>query len=392
MNPVSESATISSSAEVSSQDESSYLLDSFPFSQSQLNLLLSIHSSNETESMSLRMLSKSALFSSHFQSALQWIDSHIFSTQPHLFSTLLCVAKDLSLPMPKHCAHETEEQLQLHLYLEAMAGLVARRGGPTWEIRVVFELVRRLERGTDSMDKQPFDSKPSEESGNNHFDSASNLIKREAVEATIRPESVLRLLYQMALAGHVLLHWGNDGSSLNLDQISKFSCQEAPKALVNALKSCKVDASGTDMFTMGMVEPNEHIGLSEVDERTWHQWVEIEFPQIAGIISSLIHSILFSWQHSADNEQKSNEKDVPSCTLVLYAQGNRTLFRFPHLEKLVLASPSASAPFTSTSQVVATRDVTSAIFGTVMGGSGVLGHLAFGMACMDPNLCQMVRM
>ena len=50
----------------------------------------------------------------------------------------------------------------------------------------------------------------------------------------------------------------------------------------------------------------------------------------------------------------------------------------------------ASTPYVN-HQVVATRDVTSAIFDNIMGESGVLDHLAFGMSCMDPNLCQMVR-
>lgn len=395
MNPESTRATISPSADLASGDERSNLLDSFPFSQSQLNLLLSLHSSNEVTSMTFRMLCNSDVFPPNLQSALQWIDSHIFSIQPHLFSTLLHVAMDLSLPLTTHCAHGTEEQRGEHLFLEAMAGLVARRGGPTWEIRVVFELVRRLEQRLDSMDKQHLDSKPLEETNKISLDYESHPMERDVVEPNIRPENVLRLMYQMALASHVLLHWGNDGSSLNLEQISNLSCQEAPNNLVSALKMCKVDASGTDMFTMGMVEPDEIV--SRVDERTWHQWVEIEFPQMAGIISSLVHTIFFSWQHSTKDEPKESlsqdeettkEEDVP-CTLTLYAQGNRTMFRFPHLEKLVLASPSASAPFTSTSQVVDTRNVTSTIFDSAIGGSGVLGHLAFGMACMDPNLCQM---
>ena len=36
----------------------------------------------------------------------------------------------------------------------------------------------------------------------------------------------------------------------------------------------------------------------------------------------------------SQDEETTKEEDVP-CTLGLYAQGNRTMFRFPHLEKIV---------------------------------------------------------
>jgi len=370
------------------------LREKFPFSVSQIKFLLrhEVHFYNmdQCNLATSRLCGNSNTtdfqIPNHVAQALDWIKAHLINPYypTNWLYLLVESARMHSVVYLKKSDNEDRKEEdrdnylhELHLFLEAMAGLSGRRSGSSWDIKVFFSFLEKLCCCSNN-------SVGENEGHTSHV--------QESVQKIITAEDVIGLLYRFALSGHVLQNWrtGDDfqemQTSLNLELISKLG-EEPPQPIVNSLCSYGLEESG-----------GERNNNRNIDFLTLNNWIEMKFPQMASILSSFVHQAFFSWQcpqvkSKDENCEDTNEhngtltsmfegQDDDENVFILYAQGQKKLFQFPFLKKFIFA-PSSADSLSSISET----DTTSMCFNLSMGEGGAIGHFAFGAACMDPKLC-----
>ena len=181
---------------------------------------------------------------------------------------------------------------------------------------------------------------------------------------------LIRNLYNLALACHVVQHWGN----VNLCTVQKLANTEN-KPMVSSLKT----------FNGGYTDT--------VDCNTFLDWAELNFPQAESILSSYIHLALFSFPQGNDTTADLKIRQVEAeCTesyekLSRYALGNRIMFQFPSFKQLVVASATDRYSLNKKKIVAEVKVESALIHNPVINQGGSIGHLAFNLATMDPKLC-----
>ena len=368
-----------------------------------------------------------------------------------------------------------EEEARIHLFLEAMCGLTSRTaaGGPKFEIQILFEFIlKHVETKNDSISNTATsatynptstDSSKNRDAPihhhqyhhinnnaiNNHNDD-ENDHQSDTIQSNVTfdhddmvdVELMIGLLYRLALACHVLQHWSSltttrtdidnagvdddvdsdDGHDLHhIDMLGKVP----PKIMIESLASYQVqdnnEASSfnfmdaTSSFGVGGHNHDEECDDAQVNYETFRNWVELNFPQMACIVSTFLHLALFkdaatstSSDFVDDNDLCSSsysqeDEDEYQLSLVQYARGKRKIFAFPNLRQLVMTKSLLKNVITQ--KIIATPPSSSMLFDTQSytdcnasndtssdtsseyNNKGVTGHFAFGMACMDSNLC-----
>ncbi len=223
-------------------------------------------------------------------------------------------------------------------FFESIASLTGRKGSPNFELITVYNLTMGTKGGQDI---------------------ASHL---------------MNIIYRIGLACHCIQHWGDD--SLDLDMVKTCAGLEN-KSMIGSLQSFKREP------------PSQEGGSIDITKGGFLDWVDLYFPQMQCILSTYMHLVLFS---TLSNERQTctddDKEDFEPCRTSLYALGNRTMFQFPTMTKLVMATqPDFHA--LAQRKIVANINVTSELIDDpdIMGVGGVIGHFAFGLALMDPKLC-----
>ena len=494
-----------------------YQLDQkYPFTESQLTFLLQLHyylchpSCKNNSSSSILSLAASDAnnyndddnqkahsysYPYPYTNALKWIDTHLllpYYSESFLLNLVQCAIQHSHVFLQSKSNHnfyrdqndnndndglKNDEEITMNLFLEAMSGLTGRTGGPSFEIKVLYEFILKRSKGRDiyenankhqSDDDDDGEYKDEKEGSFLGNENGFNIMQSDTfdMDQTVDIEEMIGLLYRLALSCHILQYWsitdernvetqvkigvnrdndetnccgnGTDtykGSStytskLDLDRIRLLGTIP-PKNMIDSLGSYQgVSAASSYDFSSSFLGGGIGIGSGEgeggnfdeintkVNYETFRNWVEINFPQMANIVSTFIHLAFFSTggedsdtsnHHNKelfeknvdahgcdDNNEDDNDDDVRIMNLLMYAQGNRKMFRFPQLQQLVMAN-SFTQKNTLSRKIIATPPTSSILFETTTTAAqnkeleshndkGVEGHFAFGMACMDSNL------
>jgi len=332
-------------------DDLSPLLDKYPFTTQQLQLLLKLQTlqqSDENDNETAVAFHLSAIIK---EPPIQWIEENLL-TEP--FSDWVQDGMN---------------------FFECMAMLTGRKGSPSSELLTIYNTTTSASPSTST---STTDEDEDEESGK-VAGNAAQLVQK---------------FYRLGLACHVIQQWNDDGTGTGIDLETVKKCAEK-----------KNTSMITSLQTFNGEEPVEN-----VDRDTFLNWAELNFPQMKCILSSYIHLALFSFLKAEDNsntlstgtpdddsdgddgddsdEDEDEDKDKEPSKLSLYALGNRTMFQFPTLEKLVMAGTSDVHSLAKW-KIVAAVDVESALLHNpgIMSEGGNIGHFAFGMVLMDPKLC-----
>ena len=314
--------------------------EKYPFTSQQISLLLQLQILQGNDQYQLSSIVK--------EPAIQWVEENIM-LQP--FSDWI---------RHWHCDHSHSTD-----FFESMASLTGRKGSPTSELITIYNLTSTTTTTTDS----------------------------EGVDgnATANATQLVHNMYRLGLACHCIQNWGDE--DLNLNAVQKCAEMENHKTMIRSLETFKREST-----SISTVE-NMNIAIARDD---FLDWVELNFPQMQCLLSSYIHLSLFSslsqyedhdhdprHEDAQEEGESDSDSDLQPCRLSLYALGNRTIFRFPSLEKLVLADTRPDFHSLSQRKIVASVSVESDLFHdpNVMGEGGMIGHFAFGLALMDPKLC-----
>lgn len=348
--------------------------------------------------------------------------------------------------------YDFNNEVAINLFLEAMSGLSGRKGGgPAFEMKVLYEYILNLRHSHHQQQQEEvevevggqqkyqqqqvqqrsdqLETDEDEDNSNGHNFIHTMQSKTFDMEDVVDVQEMIGLLYRLALSCHVLQHWTidsnnvndnddesndqereggedeteadtggdsnvrakkcNSSSNLNFDHIASLGTIP-PKNMVESLGSYK-GASSTSSCDLTSSWVDLAIA-SEVNYETFRNWVEINFPQLASLLSSFIHLVLFCGEDGAEHFNSIVDDDPMTMdhNLFQYAQGKRKLFQFPQLQQLIKAQSFAHN--TISHQIIATPPASSILFDTQtynydFNDKGVTGHFAFGMACMDSNLC-----
>lgn len=282
------------------------------------------------------------------------------------------------------------------------------------------------------------------------FNERSFCENSEQAGRKVHISTLLDFMYRLALACHVLQNWNEEHNqstdSSNINFIHKgcddsSDCQKEgstdgapfknPKSvhrqcpdldqvleclkmrnmsMVSSLKefSSKSTAINSNEFNdYDITGPNL---MDEVDCKSWLEWNKLNFPQMSSIPSSFMHLALLT---SLETNKPSEIREEPQRNqdrteydegneagdggilrgatvdkLSQYAMGNRTMFRFPTLEKAIMASSNMRS---IGQEYVTSIDVKSDGNSIIDNGSivqgGRIGHFAFGLVLMDARLC-----
>ncbi len=406
--------------------------------------------------------------------AFQWIDTHLITpyySKSFLLQLIECAIHHshvFLVPPPNNSStvtdnngksssdddddndDERKNELSMHLFLEATGGLCGRKGGPTFEIKVLFDFILKHQQNQQQNDDHDFTS-TSTTKLNESFASFGMLDTQGTFQSDdmINVEEMIAFIYRLALSCHVLQNWtvdndenehqdneendNDDGENshqkgktkLDLEHIALLG-EIPPRNIIESLGSYVGSSSSTSPSIASPAFSNfgENEIKKEVNYETFRNWVEIHFPQMANILSTFIHLAFFSWGIDHDDDDNDNEEefvnldedaefgldDVKSIhndddddddelkmnILSLYAQGKRKIFQFPQLEQLIVGKTLVNKSITN--NIIATPPASSILFdtetftyndkdGNKVSSTGPAGHFGFGMACMDSNLC-----
>jgi len=391
------------------------LLEKYPFSGSQLEILFHFHKTHYgtedrcinspiPDEQSICKNGQNSMFSTfqcptvpqQVKEGLDWIEKNLILPYypPDWLYLLIQSAKTHSFVVSTGYDDKDEKEndegeefmKNLCLFLETMAGLSGRRSGSPWEIKVLYSFLETLHRSSHDVYAK----------GNGEEES-----DMENEQKNIIAEDVIALVYRFALSSHVLQKCFDQMlQSLDLELISKLGKDTPPQAMIDSLNS----------YNMQVAFPGATDGVKKdriIDFTTLNNWIEMTFPQMASVLSTFVHQVFFSWQYPQDDDIEENTEDRSGggndsecldderddstssddeneVMYVLYAQGKRKLFQFPQLQKSNLkptSRKSLSLP------KITSMEVSSILFDSTTGCGGSVGHFAFGVACMDPMLC-----
>jgi TLD. len=438
-------SSISQSADIESHDDMPHhLLETHPFSLSQLKLLLRLHSlwrstgravqeeAEEAEATaerqgddktdnaimdnsncglrsitssnmdkasssrsSARMIEVSSVVKNH--PAIHWIEHNLPLVQPlSCYIEAFYKAKESS--NGRHYTSSRSSTTDSSFFLEAMAILTGRRGSPLDTLATVYYSILCAEGSV-----------------------------------TVTAENLLGSLYQIALASHVLLHWDefavgttattstdHDNNVWNLEAVKYCALHNSePCEMIASLKQYQMQQSKSHSRSQQQNTPDLEAlsSVSTVKCPTFLKWADTYFPHMGSLLSTYLHLALFSCRSNMEwhMQQASthHDDDDNEDKLCLYALGNRNMFEFPTLYKMELQRFSSSAKVDSTSSKTVSEDKeskgatvtvtpTDSVFlsnPVVLGsddtsrpqddggGSGaIMNHLAFSLSLMETRL------
>ena len=291
----------------------------------------------------------------------------------------------------KHCQTTSSRSGDCEFF-ECMAILTGRKGSPSSELLTVYNATLTATK-TNSKTNTNTQAKltKNDDSGDGGYDSNTN----ENSNANV--VELISSFYRLGLACHCIQHWGEE--DLDLEHVKRCACvcQESNhehghhSSMIQSLQTFRVSGDG-----------HEYEKVDHVSSDDFLDWANINFPQMECILSTFMHLWLFSslgsdsntkdeHEHEGgeDSDSDSESESEPS-RLSVYALGNRTMFQFPSLQQMVLAT-SHVPDFHSLAQrkIVASVKAESDLFHApdIFGAGGTIGHFAFGLALMDPKLC-----
>ena len=294
--------------------------------------------------------------------ALVWIETNLIPYDCFAKNVLDCAIDSSNIFDDKFKDGDTL------LFMEAISGLSGRKYGLSFGTQVFYYLVQRCQSGTS--DKSKMVSKCLEE--NLKFEMENILFAEKAVD----------MAYRLALSCHVIHIWLKSKSSKDEDKNEKIPSSEQEET--DSLKNQDQNLDLQKIIHLAQNPPQSMIlsllfynkktkgkGIGKsITLQVFLGWVESLFPQFNSILTSFFHLVLFSWQTNVENNNIEEYKRMGQ-----YALGNRIMFQFPQLEKL---SPDSI----SGGPCVSFRTKSD-----LFGDGDNLGQSAFGMSCMDPNLC-----
>jgi len=257
----------------------------------------------------------------------------------------------------------------------SIAELTARRGSPSSSLKRFYDSVR----------------------------DSSNSTRVDA-------EILLKGLYQIALASHVIQHWNiwnNDDNGHDKEQAEE---GKSASMDLNSVKMCAMQNKGPmemiyslRRFQQEQQQPETNADNQNNDGIECHaflNWVEIHFPHMNSILSTFLHLALFSTLDSPHPQEiipgdDGDEQEEDQSTLHLYALGKRIMFQFPALSEFILATANSSSPskdhdghkhgYKSQLRVVGQMPAQS-FFLPDSNSGGIISHLAFALSLMDTNI------
>ena len=261
---------------------------------------------------------------------------------------------------------------------ESIAELTARRGSPSSSLKTFYNSVR----------------------------DSSNSTRVDA-------EILLKGLYQISLASHVIQHWNiwnNDDNDNDKEQAEEG--KSASMDNLNSIKVCAMQNRGPIEMIYSLrrfqqeqqQQPETNDDNQNKDGIECHvflTWVEIHFPHMNSILSTFLHLALFSTLDSPHPQEiigddSDDEQEEEQSTLHLYALGKRIMFQFPALSEFILATANNSSPlknhdddhkhgYKSQLRVVGQMPAQS-FFLPDSNSGGTISHLAFALSLMHTNI------
>lgn len=170
-------------------------------------------------------------------------------------------------------------------------------------------------------------------------------------------------IYKLALASHILKYF----RTIDLTQIPDMPIRN--DGMVKSLES----------FLEERVENNSPDNMAE---NYLFDWIDMHFPMIVNVPSTFFHHAFFTNPSKEEAESDTND----GCMFDQYALGKRVEFQFPSLEKLEIQS-NFSRNSISNKEIGGKSKTDSVFLKTLTGQDKSLGHLAFGLAMLGPELC-----
>jgi len=259
---------------------------------------------------------------------------------------------------------------------ESIAELTARRGSPSSSLKIFYHSVR----------------------------DSSNATRVDA-------EILLKGLYQIALASHVVQHW----NIWNNDDYGKHNkrAEQGTSTSMDHLKNVKMCAMQTKgpmemIYSLQRFQQEQQQQPETNDDNqnndgiechAFLNWVEIHFPHMNSILSTFIHLALFSTLESPHPQEIMQDEEADQSTMHLYALGKRIMFQFPALSEFILATANSSSPskdhddghdhkhgYTSQLRVVGQMPAQSFFLPDREYNGGTISYLAFALSLMDTNI------